>query len=283
MTRVGGIVGQGGRQADGLGLLTSVEELDEPRSSVSTMGAAVQFTDAVGYYCENVDYASDLTDAESDEEYGCVPRALERVVSRSSKRTYGACLDHGVVPERRLRCRVDEQLALLRAVIPVSCTDERASVLTGAYEYIESLQRQVQELHSELDTVSWSDDDDDESSCEDDCARPSCSDDDDRAGDSNSAFEWSCAGGRGRSRSRVEVVSNRAGLRVRVECEKSPGLLGEVMAVLEGRGLNVEEASVALEDRFVLDCFGTVGDRKHVVESRHVGSRLKALITKSHT
>jgi len=78
--------------------------------------------------------------------------------------------------------------------------DERASVLTDAYEYIAQLQRQVQELHSELDTETCSDDD--ASSYEDDFESPSCSDEE-RAVDSNSAFEWSCASRRGRSRSRV--------------------------------------------------------------------------------
>lgn len=72
-----------------------------------------------------VDYASDLTDAESDEEYGTSPpRVLsERVGPRSFKRTYGVFVDNGVtVPERRLRSRIDEQLELLRAVVPNSNT-----------------------------------------------------------------------------------------------------------------------------------------------------------------
>lgn len=84
---------------------------------------------------------------------------------------------------------------------------ERASVLTGACEYIEKLQRQVQELHSELDTESCSDDDDDDgSSCEDDeVSSPSCSEDE-RPVDSNSTYEWSSASCRGRSRSRVRYL-----------------------------------------------------------------------------
>jgi hypothetical protein len=52
--------------------------------------------------------------------------------------------------------------------------NEKESILAGAYEYIENLQRQVQELNDELDGESaYSDDDDDDeeddvSSCEDD-------------------------------------------------------------------------------------------------------------------
>jgi hypothetical protein len=51
--------------------------------------------------------------------------------------------------------------------------DEKESILASAYEYIENLQRQVQELNDKLDGESaYSDDDDDEeddlSSCEDD-------------------------------------------------------------------------------------------------------------------
>jgi len=219
---------------------------------------------------EEDEYASDLTDAESDEEYACAPGP------RGVKRTFS---DNGVVSERRIRSRIDEQLALLRAVIPNSRTDERASVLTGACEYIEKLQRQVQELHSELDTESCSDDDDDDvSSCEDqEASSPSCSGDE-RPVDSNSTYEWSSASRRGRSCSRVEVVSTRAGLRIHVECDKRPSLLADIMKVLEARGLNVEGAGVAFEERFVLDCVGSLVDGKQTVECRHLGARLKSLI-----
>jgi hypothetical protein len=40
---------------------------------------------------------------------------------------------------RRKRSRIDEQLELLRAAIPDFCTDEKESILAGAYEYIENL------------------------------------------------------------------------------------------------------------------------------------------------
>jgi hypothetical protein len=74
---------------------------------------------------------------------------------------------------RRKRNRIDEQLELLRATIPDLYTDEKESILASAYEYIENLQRQVQELNDEVDGESaYSDDDEDEednvSSCEDD-------------------------------------------------------------------------------------------------------------------
>ena len=67
--------------------------------------------------------------------------------------------------------------------------DEKESILAGAYEYIENLQRQVQELNDELDGESaYSDDDDDEeddvSSCEDDLSAEA-----ERPADSNAGLE----------------------------------------------------------------------------------------------
>ena len=93
------------------------------------MGIVMEFGDVVGW-CEDVelDYASDLTDSEGDEECVVTPRALERVVPRSCKRTYGVVVDAavgvgvGVVPERSKRSRFDEQFELLRAAIPNLCT-----------------------------------------------------------------------------------------------------------------------------------------------------------------
>jgi hypothetical protein len=101
------------------------------------MGMAMELNEALGYCGDaDVEYASDLTDSESDEEYACSSRAFER----SAKRTYEVFVDSdGVVPERRKRSRIDEQLELLRAAIPDFCTDEKESILAGAYEYIENL------------------------------------------------------------------------------------------------------------------------------------------------
>jgi len=73
--------------------------------------------------------------------------------------------------------------------------DEKASILTGAYEYIEKLQRQVQELLYELESESCGDDD--LNDCEDDLSRweddlsPSCTEEE-RPVDSNAAVESSC-------------------------------------------------------------------------------------------
>lgn len=53
-------------------------------------------------------------------------------------------------------------------------------------------------------------------------------------------------------------MSTRAGLRIHVECDKRPSLLADIMKVLEARGLNVEGAGVAFEERFVLDCAGSL-------------------------
>lgn len=71
------------------------------------------------------EYNSDVTSTgDSDQEdFSSVPRAFERVVPRNLKRTYGVLVDSSsVLPERRLRTRVDEQLEFLRAILPNSCT-----------------------------------------------------------------------------------------------------------------------------------------------------------------
>ena len=62
--------------------------------------------------------------------------------------------------------------------------DEKASILAGAYEYIEKLQRQVLELYTELDT-EFACSDEEVSSCEGDYF----SDEDERPVDSNAALE----------------------------------------------------------------------------------------------
>lgn len=89
-----------------------------------SMSIPMELNDALDYcnYADQ-DYPSDLTDTENDEElYAFTPRAFERTVPRSSKRTYGLFLDSDAVPERRLRSKINEQLELLRAVLPNSCT-----------------------------------------------------------------------------------------------------------------------------------------------------------------
>lgn len=88
------------------------------------MGVPVVYDDAVeNCEYEDVGYASDLTDAESDDECVFTPMArVERVGSWSSKRTYGVIVGNGVAPERRVRRRIDEKIEELRAVIPYSCT-----------------------------------------------------------------------------------------------------------------------------------------------------------------
>ncbi len=71
--------------------------------------------------------------------------------------------------------------------------NERASILVGAYEYIEKLQRQVQELYSELDT-EFACSDDEVSSCEDEYFSD---DEEERPVSSNPALEASRAECRG--------------------------------------------------------------------------------------
>lgn len=101
------------------------------------MGIAMEWSDVVGY-CDyaDVEYESDLTDTESDEEYAFAPMSFERTVvaRRSTKRTYGVFLDSEAVPERRKRSRIDEQLELLRAAIPNLCTVSGWCVFWNATE-----------------------------------------------------------------------------------------------------------------------------------------------------
>jgi hypothetical protein len=81
------------------------------------------------------EYLSDVTSTgESDQEdFASVPRAFEQVVPRNLKRTYGVLVDSSsLVPERRLRTRVDEQLELLRAILPNSCTVSTKSTTTSS-------------------------------------------------------------------------------------------------------------------------------------------------------
>lgn len=190
-------------------------------------------------YCNyGEDYGSDL-----DDEYAITPRAFE--APRSSKRTYGLFLESDPVPERKLRPKIDEQLELLRAVLPNSCTEEKASILTGAYEYIEKLQRQVQELHYELDDSSVVDFWEDEEFCEQ--SRPM---------DYSNAAESSCSSCGVCSQPTVEVVRIEEGLKIHIECCKVPGLLVEIMELLESCGLNVEQASIACQDHLVFDGIG---------------------------
>ncbi|KAG0609093.1 hypothetical protein M758_8G156800 [Ceratodon purpureus] len=246
-----------------------------------------EWSDVVGY-CENeVDYESGLTDTESggeeeeEEEYAFAyaPVAYERTVvaRRSTKRTYGVFLEREVEPVRRKRSRVDEQLELLRDAIPNLCTNEKSEILVGAYEYIERLQRQVQELQSELDAEGGdSDDDDDVSSCED-----SLSGEEERSVDSNAGLEVSCSECCGDSLPTVEVVRTEEGLKIHIQCEKRPRVLADIMELLESSGMNVEQISIVYQDdsQFVFDCVGSELDGKGIAaDSRHVEACLRSLI-----
>lgn len=217
-------------------------------------------------YCSYAEeYASDL-----DDEYAFTLRAFERTTApRSSKRTYGLFLESDPVPERRLRPKIDEQLELLRAVLPNSCTDEKASILTGAYEYIEKLQRQVQELHYDLDSEH-------DSSVVDFWEDESCE-------ESRSNAESSCSSCGVCSQPTVEVVRIEEGLKIHIECWKVPGLLVEIMELLESYGLNVEQASIACQDHLVFDGIGSEvevsdGCRLSSVSAEAVQTGLRLLI-----
>ncbi|KAG0556692.1 hypothetical protein KC19_11G072200 [Ceratodon purpureus] len=210
---------------------------------------------------------SDLTDIENDgEEVECGGTESSSTASvgdgerRGVKRGYCMRVDSGAVdaavvqPERRLRSRLHEQFALLRAAVPNLRTDERASILTGAYEYIERLKRQEEELLCELGVES-SCDEEDLSCCEDE----------------------------------VEVVRTEAGFRIHIECGMRPGLLLAIMELLESSGLSVEEATVECEERLVFNGIGLeddegiseAGEASNLtrVSSEFLGASLRSLVS----
>lgn len=245
------------------------------------MGIVMELSEVVGG-CDDyadVEYASDLTDTEEEEEeFVCTPRALERVVPRSSKRTYDKFLESEAVSERRKRCRIDEQIELLRAAIPNSlCTNEKASILAGAYEYIEKLQRQVLELYTELDT-EFACSDEEVSSCEGDYFSD---EDEERPVDSNAALEATCLECRGCSHPMIEVVGSEGVLRIHVECERRPHVLANIMEFLESTGMNADQVSIAYhgESQFVFDCVGSEVAGKDMPDSRYVEACLRSLIS----
>lgn len=55
----------------------------------------------------------------------------------------------------------------------------------------------------------------------------------------------------------MEVVRTDEGLKIHIECHKRPGLLVEIMELLESCGLNVEEASIACQEHLVFDGIGS--------------------------
>ncbi|KAG0565060.1 hypothetical protein KC19_8G160400 [Ceratodon purpureus] len=245
------------------------------------MGIAMELNDVLGY-CDYADvgYGSDLTDTESDvEEYEFTPRAFEQTVPRSSKRTYGVFVDSDAVGmERRKRSRIDEQIQLLRAAIPNLYTNEKASILTGAYEYIEKLQRQVLELHDELDSESVCSDDeeDDVSSCEDDLNTEA-----DSPLDFNAVFQGSGVECREDSCDMVSVELTEGGLRIHIQCEKRPRVLADIMDFLESSGMNVDQVSIAYQEdsQFVFDCLGSKVDGKCLAGDRgHIEACLRLLV-----
>ncbi|KAG0600911.1 hypothetical protein M758_11G070300 [Ceratodon purpureus] len=251
---------------------------------------------------------SDLTDIENDgEEVECGGTESSSTASvgdgerRGVKRGYCMRVDSGaadaavVQPERRLRSRLHEQFALLRAAVPNLRTDERASILTGAYEYIERLQRQEEELLCELGVES-SCDEEDLSCCEDEVSCSSCRGAEERAvesrpGDCSKFNSLSCGSDCGCSSqpTSVEVVRTEAGFRIHIECGMRPGLLLAIMELLESSGLSVEEATVECEERLVFNGIGLeddegiseAGEASNLtrVSSEFLGASLRSLVS----
>lgn len=254
-----------------------------------TTGVAVDCSGAVGY-CDHAEegYASDLTDVESDEDYSCSPEVFEHGVARGSKRTCGVFVDSEAVPSRRLRSRIDWQFDVLMTIAPNLCTDVKASILTCANEYIEKLLRQVQELQYDLVYESsfesnFSCCEDDQSSCECDTSLH-CTEE--RAVDSNVSLESICLSNCDCSQPTVEVVRTEQGLNIHIECVKRPGLLVDIMELLESSGLNVEQASIICQEHLIFDGLGSevedndAGVCRHVscVSAEDVGASLRSLI-----
>lgn len=256
------------------------------------MGMPMEYNDALDH-CNYVDqeYWSDLTDTESNDHYTFTPRAFEHIVPRSSKRTYGVFFASEAVLEQKKRSRINEQFELLRAAIPSSCTDVKASILTGAYEYIKKLERQVQDLQHELDAESCCEDDasysdDDLSTCEVDLRQWFT--EEKRPVGCNAASEAELTSCHGCPQPTVEVVQTQGRLKIHVECEKRSGLLVDIMEVLESSGLNVEQASITCQEHLVFDGVGSEVEeddgaecrRVSYVNAEHVESRLRCLIVK---
>ncbi|XP_024360345.1 transcription factor SCREAM2 [Physcomitrium patens] len=243
-----------------------------------SMGLTVDFSDSVGY----VNYADhDLTDIENDEDYAYTPTAFQPVLPRSCKRTYGVFLGSEVVLERKLRSRMHGQLEQLRAVIPNSFTEEKASILADAYKYIEKLQRQVEELYYELGTESCFEEG--SSCCEDDFSLSHR----ERTLETNADSESSSGSEFGYSQPTVKVRRTKEGLNIHIECDKRPGLLVDIMELLESRGLNMEQASIVCVEQLVFDGIGSedegsdagVNRQAMHVSAEELGASLRSLIS----
>lgn len=136
------------------------------------------------------------------------------------KRTYGvrsSCLEHSCA-------KLDQQLDGLRAVVPNSTSrrERSDSIVVDAYYYIATLQKQVEDLSSELledaSLARTQDEEIDE-----------------------------------RSLPMVEVMKRDGVLEVRMVCANRPGLLVDVMEAVESRGLTVVDAKIASHSNIVFE------------------------------
>lgn len=129
------------------------------------------------------------------------------------KRTYGV----------RSSC-LDQQLDELRAVVPNNTRrrERSDSIVVDAYYYIATLQKQVEDLSSELlEDASLDRTQDEEIDA--------------------------------RSLPMVEVMKRDGVLEVRMVCANRPGLLVDVMETVESRGLTVIDAKIACDSNIVIE------------------------------
>lgn len=85
----------------------------------------------------------------------------------------------------------------------------------------------------------------------------------------------------------VKVRRTKEGLNIHIECDKRPGLLVDIMELLESRGLNMEQASIVCVEQLVFDGIGSedegsdagVNRQAMHVSAEELGASLRSLIS----
>ncbi|XP_024358843.1 transcription factor SCREAM2 isoform X2 [Physcomitrium patens] len=173
-----------------------------------------------------------MSDSESDEE----PIALQRVDTPGFlKRTYGVLAYDSSLERKHKYAKLDEQLDDLRAVLPnATKSKERTSVVLDAYQYIATLQRQVDDLSAEL--------------LEEDVLSPAQTQDEE-CDQRDTVSSYSSV----HVQPLVEVVRRDGLLEVWIVCANRPSLLVDVMEAVESRGLAVTHARIACHNDIVFE------------------------------
>lgn len=142
---------------------------------------------------------------------------------------------------RRKSAKLDEQLECLQSVLPCSTkmSKERTSVVSDAYRYIGTLQRQLEELKAQVPEEAYS-------------ARTHPKDYESR----EMLDQRNCSRQQCESLERcpmVEVVKRDGLLEVCIVCVNRPGLLVDVMSAVESRSFDVVQVRIACHDDIVVE------------------------------